>query len=83
MENKEITAEWARKTAENILGEKIEKEINMCLDSIKNAVKLNNFSTTVTAYINDLTKQELEKRGFKVVKYTGDQRDGSYSSITW
>jgi len=83
MENKEITADWARKTAQSILGEKIEKEINMCLDSIKNAVKLNNFSTTVTAYINDLTKQELEKRGFKVTKYTGDQRDGSYTSITW
>lgn len=83
MENNEITADWARKTAQSILGEKVQKELDMCLNSIKNAVKLNNFSTSVSAYINDLTKKELEKRGFTVTKYTGDQRDGSYTSITW
>lgn len=83
MGNNEITADWARKTAQSILGEKLEKELNMCLESIKNSVKLNNFSTSVGTYINDLTKLELEKRGFKVTKYTGDQRDGSYTTITW
>lgn len=82
MDDNEVTADWARKTAQSILGEKLEKELNMCLENIKNAVKLNNFSTSVGAYINDLTKQELEKRGFKVTKYS-DQRDGSYTTINW
>ena len=83
MENNEITAEWARKTAQSILGEKLEKELNNCLDNIKRAVKENKFSTSVGFYIDDLTKRELEKRGFNVTKYTGDQRDGSYTTITW
>jgi len=83
MENNEITAEWARKTAQSILGEKIEKELNRCLEAVKEAVKLNNFNTSVSLYINDLTKKELENRGFTVNKYTGDQRDGSYTTISW
>lgn len=83
MENNEITAEWARKTAQSILGEKLEKELNMCLHNIKCAVKENKLNTSISIYIDDLTKLELEKRGFRVEKYTGDQRDGSYTSITW
>lgn len=84
MENNEIiTAEWARRTAQSVLGEKIEKELNRCLEAVKEAVKLNNFNTSVSLYINDLTKKELENRGFTVNKYTGDQRDGSYTTISW
>jgi hypothetical protein len=30
----QITAEWAKKTAESILGEKIQKQIGVCLDAI-------------------------------------------------
>lgn len=82
MENNEITAEWARKTAQSILGEKLEKELNNCLDNIKRAVKENRFSVSVSIYIDELTKKELEKRGFSVTKYS-DQRDGSYTTITW
>lgn len=35
----EITAEWAKKTAESILGEKANGQLNTCLDAITRAVK--------------------------------------------
>lgn len=82
MDNNEVTADWARKTVQSILGEKLEKELNKCLEIIKNAVKENRFSVSSSIYIDELTKKELEKRGFSVTKYS-DQRDGSYTTITW
>jgi hypothetical protein len=83
MDNSEITADWARKTAQSILGEKLEKELNMCLYNIKRKCAVNKLSTSIPIYIDELTKHELEKRGFKVEKYTGDQREGSYTTISW
>jgi hypothetical protein len=83
MDKQNITAEWARKQATTILGEKINQEINICLNAIEQAVVKNQMSTSVGIYVHDLTLEDLRKRGFTVKKYDGDQRDGSYTSISW
>lgn len=79
----EITSEWARKTAESILGEKINKQIQQCLDNIELAVKRNEFSCSVNVYADALTIKELNKRGFTCKHCDGDQRDPSYLLISW
>jgi hypothetical protein len=78
-----ITADWARKTAETILGEKVEKQIKLCLESIEMSVKRNQFSCDVSCYPDDLTIKELNKRGFKTKYVDGDFRDGGYLKISW
>ena len=83
MDKQNITAEWARKQATTILGEKINQEINICLNAIEQAVAKYQMSTSVGIYVHDLTLEDLCKRGFTVKKYDGDQRDGSYTSISW
>lgn len=78
----EITAEWARKTSESILGEKVHKQIETCLNAIENAVKQNKMSCSVGIYADALVINVLNKRGFSVKQYD-DQRDGSYLTISW
>lgn len=78
----ELTAEWARKETTTIIGERVKKEIETCLEHIKTAVQKNQMSTSVGIYGHDLTKADLTKRGF-VVKQYDDQRDGSYLTISW
>jgi glutamine amidotransferase PdxT len=78
-----VTAEWARKTAETILGEKINKQIEQCLEAIETSVKRNEFSCSVSCYPDDLTLKELNKRGFKTKYMDGDWRDGGYLKISW
>jgi len=78
----EITAEWARKTSESILGEKVNKQIEACLNAIENAVKQNKMSCSVGIYADALVIKDLNKRGFSVKQYD-DQRDGSYLTISW
>lgn len=78
----EITAEWARKTSESILGEKVNKQIETCLNAIENAVKQNKMSCSVGIYADALVIKDLNKRGFSVKQYD-DQRDGSYLTISW
>ena len=80
--NDEITAKWAKETSQSILGVKIEKQINDCLQSIKNAVSRNEMSVNIDMYAEQLTKRELEKRGFNVTQHS-DQRDGSFLNINW
>lgn len=77
-----VTADWARKTAESVLGEKINKQIEVCLDAIERAVKANQMACSVGIYADTLVIKELNKRGFKVQQYN-DQRDGSYLTISW
>jgi len=81
MEN-QINAEWARKTATTILGEKVNKQIAQCEEAIKEAVKRNQMSCDVSLYADSLTITELNKRGFKCHQ-NDDQRDGSYLNINW
>ena len=82
MERNNINAEWARKQADTILGEKVRKQINTCLDAIERAVANNQRSTGVGVYADTLTLEDLRKRGFTVTQYN-DERDGSYLSISW
>jgi hypothetical protein len=82
MERNNINAEWARKQATSILGEKVKKEINICLDAIEKAVASNQMSISLGIYAESLTIEDLRKRGFTVKQYD-DQRDGSYISISW
>ncbi len=78
----EITAEWARKTSESVLGEKINKQIETCLNAIERAVKANQLACSVGLYADGLVIKELNKRGFKV-EQSNDQREGSYLTISW
>ena len=78
----EITAEWARKTSENILGEKVNKQLEVCLDAIERAVKANQMACSVGISADALVVKELNKRGF-TVKQSSDQREGSYLNISW
>ena len=80
--NNNVTAQWARNTAENILNEKINTEINKCLEAVKKGVSENKFTVSLLMYANTLTIKELEKRGF-VVKQETNQLDGSYLRISW
>jgi len=82
MERYNITAEWARKQATSVLGEKVKKEIDTCLDAIEKAVARNEMSTSIGIYAESLTLEDLRKRGFTVNQYN-DQRDGSYLLISW
>ena len=78
----EITAEWAKKTAETILGEKVNKQIEVCLNAIERAVKANQMACSVGIYADALVIKELNKRGF-TVKQSSDQKEGSYLNISW
>ncbi len=78
----EITAEWARKTSESVLGEKINKQLETCLDAISRAVKANQMACSVGIYADALVVKDLNKRGFEV-EQSNDQRDGSYLTISW
>jgi len=77
-----INAEWARKQATSILGEKVKKQIDTCLEAIEKAVANNQMNTSIDIYADALTLEDLRKRGFSVNQYD-DQRDGSYLSISW
>ena len=79
-----ITAEWARKTANEVLGEKVKLHIKSCLDAIEKAVKSNQNSTKVYLNLEPLAKSDLEKRGFNVEQhYARGMRDDNSVTITW
>ena len=79
-----ITAEWARKRSNELLGDKVTQELLKCEIAIKNAVKRNEMSCNVSMYAHTKTIQELNKRGFKVTQNNGiDQRETDYLTITW
>ena len=82
MINENITAEWARKTANEILGEKVKEEIKRCLSSIEMAVKNNKMQVDVYQYVEELTKKDLINRGFKI-NFTDNQIDGPCLTISW
>ncbi len=75
MDEKLINAEWARKTATAILGDRIQAQVSKCLKAIASAVQQNKMSVEVTMEIDDLTKKDLQNRGFKISKCQSDPRD--------
>lgn len=86
MKNEEITAAWARQQATAVMGEKVLKEVNDCIEQIKKAVIKNEMSINVFKSIDELTEAELHRRGFKIRKIEADfrdPRDSSYIIISW
>lgn len=84
MEKNEITAQWARKTSQEVLGKKVNEQIDTCLSAIQIAVKKNELECSVSLYVENLTVKELEKRGFIIIKHSAmDQRDTDYITIKW
>lgn len=80
----DVTADWARKTSQEILSEKVKKEINYCLDTIVMAVKRNELSCSFNTTLDKLTIKNLENRGFKVDYHSGyDVREPAYHSVSW
>ncbi len=82
MDKDKITAEWARKRAEEVLDNKIKKELVLCLSKIEEAVEKGSDMTTIYAEVDFLTSEELEKRGFKL-KGESNFRDGGSLTISW
>lgn len=72
---KHVTAEWARTTADTVLGNEAKKQLETCLQRIDEEAKKNKRSVSVSCNINDVAKKELETRGFKLKYYDGDFRD--------
>jgi len=83
IENDKINAEWARKIATSILGEKVKKQLDICLAHIKSAVERNEMYSHVAIYPDAMTLKLLGDRGFKCEYIDGNQRDGSYLQISW
>lgn len=83
METAHITAEWARKTASEKIGIKVQAQIDNALQTVAKAVERNDFYSTFQGPLDDIAKQELSKRGFKIEYVTGDYRDPSYYMIKW
>ena len=85
-EYKHVTAEWARKTADTVLGNEAKKQLETCLQRIDEEAKKNKRNVSVSCSINDVAKKELESRGFKVDYFQGDFRDPretGYFQISW
>ena len=82
MDNSEITADWARKTAETQMSIEAEEQLNTCLEEIKKAVSENKMSVNVYIYAKQVCLNELTKRGFKAQSYD-DQREGQWTTISW
>jgi|TARA_R110000851_G_scaffold47424_2_gene115152 translation initiation factor 6 (eIF-6) len=80
----EITADWARRKGKEVLGSKVIKQLNECLEAIDNAINRNDNSASTSGHLHDKTKEILKQRGFKIEYYEGHgQREPSYHSITW
>jgi hypothetical protein len=81
-----FTAQMCREKATAVLGEKVKLQLQKCQTLIEAAVKHNKMSVNVSITIDDLTKKELESRGFMVRLNQGDPRDPrehDYHTISW
>jgi len=82
--DKSITAAWARNTAEEIFGQKVEEQIKKCENAIKSAVSNNEFSCTIGFLLEERTKKELEERGFRLKKHSSNHpMENDYYEIIW
>lgn len=80
--NEEITAKWARETAETALNLEAAAQLQRCLNAIKKAAKNNSMSCSVDMVAQKTVITELTHRGFKCHQ-NNDQRDGAYFTIVW
>lgn len=81
-----FTAQMCRTKATAVLGEKVKLQLQKCQTLIEAAVRENKMSATVFISLDNLTKRELESRGFVVKLNQGDprdQREQDYHTISW
>jgi len=79
-----ITAQWARETAENKLSKLAEEQLDTCLTKIQEEVDRNGFSTSLYFTPEDKLVTELEKRGFTVKYHMAMyQKDEDSFTISW
>jgi hypothetical protein len=76
----EITADWAKKTANSVLNDKIKGQINIVLNDIEQSVKNNRFTTNIQLDLHELTIADIRERGFEIKKNTTNYE--GYGSIT-
>ncbi len=79
----EITAKWARETAQNVLNERVVGQINKANLRIGQAVRENKFSTVYYGELHDFAKKDIKGRGFGLEANTSYQNDGESYTITW
>ena len=80
--DEKITAKWARKQSEEVLGERVKGELSKCENAILAAVKSNATHCNVYIHAHNATLIELKRRGFKVEQHN-EQRDGAILIISW
>lgn len=79
----DITADWARKISTTVMGEEVNKQLEICLKNIAKEAMLNKRSAYGPSLL-PLTKKELESRGFEITEHPAiDQRDSAYVTISW
>jgi hypothetical protein len=81
-----FTAQMCRTKATAVLGEKVKLQLQKCQTLIEAAVRENKMSANVFISLDNLTKRELESRGFVVKLNQGDFRDPreqDYHTISW
>jgi hypothetical protein len=82
----EFNALNCRRQAMEVLGEKVKLQLQKCRTLIEAAVRENKMSANVFITLDELAKQDLASRGFKVKLNQGDSRDPreqDYYTISW
>ena len=81
-----FTAQMCRTKATAVLGEKVKLQLQKCRTLIEAAVRENKMSVSVYITLDELAKQDLGSRGFKIKLNQGDprdQREQDYYTISW
>ena len=82
----EFNALNCRRQAMEVLGEKVKLQLQKCRTLIEAAVRENKMSVSVYIPLDELAKQDLGSRGFKIKLNQGDprdQREQDYYTISW
>ena len=77
-----VTAEWARRMTNEVLGVKIQAQIKRCNEAIIIAVNNNLDFVSLDGYFEHLTIEHLAKRGF-IAQLLDDELSGYYLKISW
>ena len=77
-----MNAKEAKQKAYSVNVEQTNGQYNKVQKSIENAANQGKYSVTVDYSLLEDVSTKLQQEGFKV-QYHSDQRDGSYTEITW
>jgi hypothetical protein len=82
IEYEDITAKWARETAQKVTKERVQLEVEDMLDLIKDASNSGELVLEKATNLEIESILELRDRGFEVIQ-TDEQRDGYWLVIKW